>query len=218
MNSLLNFYHFLSDKFAMFVAFIVAVVGKLGYPGIIVMMARESSFIPFPSEVVIPPAGYLTVHGDMNIFLVILSGIIGSIAGASLNYMLALKFGRRFLEKYAKYLFLTGEKLEKMDCYFSKHGEITTLVGRMIPVVRQYISFPAGLARMNFVKFIVYTALGSSVWVIILAVIGRMVGDNIDMVKSHLHTVVLVMIPVIVILIIFYIVYQRRKAEVCEDK
>ncbi len=202
-------YNWAVDIFAALVAWVVSVVGVLGYGGIVVLMALESSFVPFPSEVVVPPAGYLTVHGDMNIVLVILSGILGSLTGAAVNYAIAYRYGRRFLLKYGRYLFLPEERLNKMDEFFARHGEITTLVGRMIPVVRQYISFPAGLAKMNFARFLFYTGLGASVWVVILAFVGRAVGNNIDLVKEHLHTITLVSIPVMAAVIVGYIAVSR---------
>jgi membrane protein DedA with SNARE-associated domain len=188
----------------------VNTVGVLGYPGIIILMALESSFVPFPSEVVVPPAGYLTVHGDMNIVLVIVSGILGSTLGASVNYFIARRFGRKFLSRYSRYLFLTEERLAWMDGYFAKHGEITTLIGRMIPVVRQYISLPAGVAGMHYGRFAIFTAIGASVWVIMLAVVGRTVGNNIELVKEHMHTLLLISIPAIILLVVGYIYVNKR--------
>ncbi|MDR2870449.1 MAG: DedA family protein [Deferribacteraceae bacterium] len=209
---------YFSDLLAMFVSWVVRVVGKLGYAGIIIMMGLERSFVPFPSEVVIPPAGYLTVHGNMNIALVIVCGIFGSVLGASFNYWLGLRFGRSFLQRYGKYLFLTEERLVYMDKFFAQHGEITTLVGRLIPVVRQYISFPAGLARMNFAKFATYTAIGASVWVVILAMLGRVVGNNIELVKEHLHTILFVLLPAMIVLVTVYIIVKRRKTRMETDE
>jgi membrane protein DedA with SNARE-associated domain len=150
----------------------------------------------------------------MNIVLVIICGILGSWLGSSFNYYLGLRFGRSFLHKYGKYMFLTSERLDYIDSYFAKHGEITTLVGRMIPVVRQYISFPAGLARMNFAKFSLYTVLGASVWVVILAMLGRTVGNNIDLVKEHLHTIVLVTIPALALVVLVYVIAKKRKSNI----
>lgn len=210
LDYLSRLYHWAVDVFTLAVVWIVGVVGKLGYAGIIVMMGLESSFIPFPSEVVIPPAGYLTVHGDMNIVLVIACGILGSLVGASVNYWIGLRFGRAFLARYGRYLFLTEERLKYMDGYFKRHGEITTLIGRMIPVVRQYISFPAGVAGMHFGRFLLYTGLGASVWVVILAFIGRAVGNNIEMVKEHLNTVLFISAPVMVAVVVVYIIVKKR--------
>lgn len=137
--------------------FIVETVGQLGYLGIFIMMFLESSFFPFPSEVVMIPAGYLAYKGEMNMYLVILFGILGSLAGAIFNYYFALKLGRRFLMRYGKYIFISEDTILKMEEFFNKHGHISTFFGRLIPVVRQYISLPAGLSRMNlFCIFIIY--------------------------------------------------------------
>ncbi|TLD96212.1 DedA family protein [Helicobacter jaachi] len=156
---------------------IVEVVGALGYTGIFVMMFLESSFVPFPSEVVMIPAGYLVSQGEMNAIIAVLCGICGSLAGALLNYYLALKLGRAFLVRYGKYVFFTESTMQKMEDFFVKHGPISTFIGRLITVVRQYISLPAGLARMNLAKFCFYTSLGAGIWVIILTFIGYYIGE-----------------------------------------
>jgi membrane protein DedA with SNARE-associated domain len=172
-------------------------------------MAIESSFIPFPSEVIIPPAGYLTVHGDMNIALVVAMGVLGSLIGASINYSLAFFLGRKFLIKYQRFLFLNEKRIDAMDTFFHKHGEITTFIGRLIPVVRQLISLPAGLARMNFGKFLAYTFLGAFIWVGILAYIGRFAGNNAELVKEYSHRVGLAIFPIILLLIAAYVLITR---------
>lgn len=158
------------------VNFIVNTVGELGYIGIFFMMFLESSFFPFPSEVVMIPAGYLAYKGDMNIYIAIIMGILGSLAGALFNYILALKFGRAFVLKFGKYFFFSENTMQKMELFFKNHGEISTFVGRLIPAVRQYISLPAGLAKMNLAKFSFYTSLGAGIWVVILTIIGYYVG------------------------------------------
>lgn len=156
--------------------FIVNTVGELGYIGIFFMMFLESSFFPFPSEVVMIPAGYLAYKGDMNIYIAIFMGILGSLAGALFNYILALKFGRAFVLRFGKYFFFNENAMQSMEIFFKKHGEISTFVGRLIPAVRQYISLPAGLAKMNIAKFSFYTSFGAGIWVIILTIIGYYVG------------------------------------------
>lgn len=158
------------------VNFVVDIVGNLGYIGIFFMMFLESSFFPFPSEVVMIPAGYLAYKGEMNIYIAIFMGILGSLIGALFNYILALKFGRTFVLKFGKYFFFNESSMEKMEIFFKNHGEISTFVGRLIPAVRQYISLPAGLAKMNLIKFCFYTSFGAGIWVIILTIIGYYVG------------------------------------------
>ncbi|MBZ4672665.1 MAG: hypothetical protein JG762_895 [Deferribacteraceae bacterium] len=193
------------------VAFIVASIGGMGYIGIVLLMALESSFFPFPSEVVVPPAGYLASQGEMNIFLVILSGILGSILGAFVNYYIAYKYGRNLLITYGKYFFINEEKFKKIESFFITHGEISTFVGRLIPGVRQYISFPAGLAKMNLSKFIFYTALGAGIWVVILAYVGYFIGNNIELIREKLHIITIIIIPFIIIIIMLYIYINKKK-------
>lgn len=193
------------------VMFVVNIVGKLGYVGIVLLMGLESSFVPFPSEVIIPPAGYLASQGKMNMVLIIICGVVGSILGSLLNYWIAARFGRGFLLKYSRYFFINEEKFAKFEKFFNTHGEITTFIGRLIPVVRQYISFPAGLVRMNLTKFVIYTGLGALIWVIILAYVGYFVGNNIELVKDNVHKISYVLFPLLVLLAVVYIIVYKKK-------
>ena len=151
-------------------------------------MGLESSFFPFPSEVVMIPAGYLAQQGEMNLFVVIFMGILGSLFGAWVNYALARTLGRSALLRWGKWLFLPPEKFERVEAYFRRHGEIGTLIGRMIPVVRQYISFPAGLVRMDILRFSFFTGMGAGIWVTILTLIGYFVGENKELVQAWSQT------------------------------
>ncbi len=149
----------------------------LGYLGILFLMTVESSFIPFPSELAIPPAAYLAYQGEMNIYLVVLFGILGSLIGALINYYLAFFLGRPIIyslteKKWAKVFLISSKKIEKAERYFLKYGEASTFIGRLIPVIRQLISLPAGFTKMKLRPFIIYTTLGAGIWVIVLAVIG----------------------------------------------
>ena len=193
--------------------FIVDTVGSLGYAGIFFMMFLESSFFPFPSEVVMIPAGYLAYKGEMNMYLVILFGILGSLAGSLFNYYLAIKFGRKFLIKYGKYFFIKEETIIRMEEFFKKHGHISTFSGRLIPVVRQYISLPAGLAKMNLFVFSLYTSLGAGIWVIILAVLGYYLGDNEGLIKEYLrYIIVIILIALMLLAFWYYKKLQKAKA------
>jgi membrane protein DedA with SNARE-associated domain len=192
------------------VQWIVDTVGSLGYIGIFIMMFLESSFFPFPSEVVMIPAGYLASKGEMSLSLAIAIGILGSLAGALFNYFLAVKFGRVFLLRYGKYLFLKEESLDKLEKFFNNHGEISTFSGRLIPGIRQYISFPAGLAKMDLLKFNLYTALGAGIWVTILALLGYFIGENEELVKEYLHNATLGVLVFIGGLIAVYIVWKKK--------
>lgn len=154
------------------------VLDHLSYWVITVFMAIESSFIPFPSEVIVPPAAWLAaVSNDLNIVLVVLFATLGADVGALVNYYLALWLGRPLVYRFANsrlghMLLLDAEKVEHAENYFKKHGVVSTLVGRLIPAVRQLISIPAGLAKMHLGKFLLYTTLGAGAWNVILAAIG----------------------------------------------
>ncbi|MBL0687704.1 MAG: DedA family protein [Sulfurospirillum sp.] len=165
--------------------FLIDTIGSLGYFGIFFLMFLESTFFPFPSEVVIIPAGYLAYKGEMNIFLVILMGILGSLIGALLNYYLSKTLGRKLLLKYGHYIWFKEDKLIKMEKFFKSHGDISTFNGRLIPVIRQYISLPAGLSNMNILKFSIYTSLGAGIWVTILALLGYFLGSNGELIEEH---------------------------------
>lgn len=192
------------------VDFVINTVGDLGYLGIFFMMFLESSFFPFPSEVVMVPAGYLASKGEMNIYLVICMGILGSLAGAIFNYYLAVKLGRRFILRFGKYFFFKEETLDKMEQFFIKHGSISTFSGRLIPGVRQYISLPAGLARMNIALFSFYTALGAGIWVIILTLLGYFIGENEALVSEYLRFIVIGLLLLITLMVVLYIKRKRK--------
>ncbi|MFH1522561.1 MAG: DedA family protein [Patescibacteria group bacterium] len=184
---------------------------SLGYPGIIILMTIESSFIPFPSEIVIPPAAYLASQGQMNIILVVISGILGSLIGATINYFLALYLGRAVVYKLAdhkisNFLLINSKKIIKAENYFLQHGSISTFVGRFIPAVRQLISLPAGFSKMNFKKFIFFTGLGSGIWVIILAILGFTFGANQELMKKYYQEISLIFIGLIIILAVVLLI------------
>ncbi len=189
------------------VDFIVQTVGDLGYMGIFFMMFLESTFFPFPSEVVMIPAGYLVHKGEMNMAIVLLCGITGSLAGALFNYFLAIYVGRSILIKYGKYFFIKEKTILKAEKFFAKHGHISTFSGRLIPAVRQLISFPAGLAKMNLMSFSIYTTLGATIWVVILTLLGYYIGDNEALVKEYLSTIIYVLLGLITLGAIIY--YKR---------
>jgi membrane protein DedA with SNARE-associated domain len=191
--------------------FLVETIGSLGYIGIFALMFLESSFFPFPSEVVMIPAGYLAYKGEMNLFLAVFSGILGSVAGAVFNYILAFKLGRAFLIKYGKYLFIKEETLEKLEDFFQKHGHISTFNGRLIPGIRQYISLPAGIAKMHMGKFIAYTALGAGIWVVVLALLGYFLGQNEELIHKYLKEITI--LTLLIIAVITFIYYKRYKSK-----
>lgn len=190
---------------------IVQVVGSLGYPGIFALMFLESSFFPFPSEVVMVPAGYLAYQGEMNLVTVVICGILGSLAGALFNYYLAVRMGRPLLLRYGQYIMFNESALQKMELFFARHGHVSTFPGRLIPGVRQYISLPAGLARMNVPLFCFYTSLGAGIWVLILAVLGYYIGGNEVLVKTYLREIVLYLLLACALGLAVYWYFNRRK-------
>ena len=190
---------------------IVSTVGDLGYIGIIIMMFLESSFFPFPSEVVMIPAGYLSSIGEMNIYLAICSGIFGAILGALFNYYLAMKLGREIILKYGKYFFMNEKKLLAIEIFFVKYGSISTFTGRLIPGIRQYISLPAGLGKMNIKLFTLYTAIGAGLWIITLALLGYFIGKNKELIQQYLHIITLFLVILILLISVFLYLKNRRR-------
>jgi len=194
------------------VSWLVAVVGSVGYSGIVGLMFLESSFFPFPSEVVIPPAGYLAYQGEMNPFAVVFCGVAGSLLGAYFNYYIAIKWGRKFFDRWGKYFFVSPGALDKAEIFFARHGHISTFAARLLPVIRQYVSLPAGLARMNLVKFGVYTGLGSGIWVIALTALGYWIGGAGEAMYEGLRRITSGLIVFCVLLVGGYVAYCARRS------
>lgn len=187
-------------------------VGSLGYPDTFLLMLIESSFIPFPSEVIMIPAGYLASKGEMNMIAVILCGILGSLLGALVNYYLAIKLGRPLLIRYGKYVMFKEHNLQQMEDFFARHGHISTFTGRLIPMIRQYISIPAGLARMDLPTFCFYTGLGAGIWVIILTLLGYFIGENEMLIKEYLRDIVIALVISCAIGVALYWNYHRHSS------
>lgn len=205
----------LSEILSGFANFLVNSIGSLGYIGIFILMTIESSFIPFPSEIVLIPAGFLAYQGKMSIIIIFIAGVLGSLAGAFVNYYLAYFLGRRATEKliakYGKIFFIDNKSIEKSERFFENHGEITTFTGRLIPVIRQLISLPAGFAKMNLAKFSIYTCLGAGIWSAILIALGYIFGQNQNLIKQNLSIITLFTVIACVIIIIVYIFIKRKK-------
>ena len=188
---------------------IVDIVSQLGYAGIVIMMFLESTFFPFPSEVVMIPAGMLASTGEMNIYVVIILGVTGSVLGALFNFFLALKFGRLMVLKFGKYFFFGEKELQKVEKFFHLHGAVSTFTGRLIPGIRQYISLPAGLAKMNVMVFAIFTALGAGIWSAVLALIGFYIGDDVE----ALHTALVWTLIGVAVLIVGYFGWYRIRSK-----
>lgn len=192
---------------------------NMDYTSITILMTIESSFIPFPSEVVIPPAAYIASkeNSHLNIYLVILFGTLGAIIGAFINYFLALWLGRPLIYKFADSklghaLLLSSEKIQKAEDYFVKHGKISTFIGRLIPGIRQLISIPAGLAKMNIASFVLYTFLGALIWNSILALVGYLAQGKADLINEYSHELSMIIMGIFVVAVVYFIVkYFRTK-------
>ncbi len=203
-----------------FVSWLLNLFRGMGYPGIIALMAVESSIVPLPSELVMPPAGYLAAKGEMSLAVAVACGVLGSVLGALANYGLARWLGRAFFLRLGKYVFITEKGLDRSERYFAAHGEISTFLGRMLPVVRHLISIPAGIARMRLDRFVVFTGLGALVWCSILTGIGWFIGSREDVILEVLNReaqryagrAILVLLPILAVITAGYIWWQRRRA------
>lgn len=183
------------------------------YYTITALMAVESSFIPFPSEIVIPPAAYIASKEDseLNIYLVILFGTIGALIGAYINYFLAMWLGRPIIYKFAdsklgKLCLLSKEKIQVAEDYFVKHGKVSTLIGRLIPAVRQLISIPAGLSRMNFFHFSLFTFIGAGVWNCVLGFLGYIAQGQQELIDKYSHELSIVILALLALAIIYFVI------------
>jgi len=190
---------------------LVETVLGLGYAGIFILMTVESSFVPFPSEVVLVPAGYLIAQGQMHPFLVLFAALLGSLTGALVNYYLALSLGLPLLRRYGRYVLISEKSLERLDGFFEAHGPISTFSGRLLPGIRQLISIPAGLARMPLAPFLAYTALGAGLWSLILISAGYLIGENEALLKAYLKEATAVVLSLVVLLVVTYSYYVRKK-------
>ena len=192
-------------------AFIIAVISSSGYLGIIILMAIESACIPIPSEVIMPFSGYLVSTGRFTLLGVSLAGAFGCVVGSIVAYYVGMYGGRPLAEKYGKYFLIRKKDLDLADRLFLKYGEIIILASRMLPMIRTFIAFPAGVARMNFAKFCVYTFIGSFPWCLGLAYIGLKLGEHWDGIKKYFHNIDLLIGFGILVLIGIYIWTHLRK-------
>lgn len=204
---------------------IASLLNNLNYPAIFILMLLESTVVPVPSELVVAPAAYHAAGGHLNIVLVILFATLGANIGASINYFVALYVGRPVIYRFAnsrwgKLCLLNQQKVEKSERYFDNHGVIATLTGRLIPGIRHLISLPAGLARMNYWKFLLYTTIGAGAWHTILAAMGwylhTAMGDINDedlknIIGQYNHYIVIAIVTIVVAILIYFIVKHLMK-------
>ncbi len=194
------------------VEWLLSAIGSMGYSGIFLLMAMESSIFPVPSELVMPPAGYLAQQGQLHIWLVIACGTLGSLVGAYANYYAARFLGRPLILRYGRYVGLSAEKFFRIEAFFLRHGEISTFVGRLLPVIRHFISLPAGMAGMNHLRFSFYTLLGAGIWCSVLTWIGYVIGENKEIVLRYSHVALWAILACCTIILGCYVFFQKRKA------
>lgn len=207
----------LSNILSAITGFFVNLINSGSYLGIFILMTIESSFIPFPSEIVMIPAGYLAYQGKMSLASAFFAGLFGSIVGALFNYYIAFYLGRNIVDKlvskYGKIFFLDSNSIQKSESFFSKYGEIATFTGRLIPVVRQLISLPAGFAKMKMSKFLIYTSVGAGIWVAVLLFVGYFFGSNQELINQNLTIIsrVILILAVLIIGVYIFVKYKKRK-------
>ena len=160
------------------IEFIISFISRVGYLGIFFLMVLESAMIPIPSEIIMPFSGFLVSAGKFGPILVVLAGSLGNLVGSILTYYFGLKVGRAFIIKYGKYVFFKKEHLEFTERLFKNYGDKISFVGRLLPIIRTYVSLPAGIGRTNFIKFVFYTLIGSLIWNSVLTFAGMQLGNN----------------------------------------
>ncbi len=191
--------------------YILHFVESLGYLGIFLMTVIEGTLIPIPNEVTMIPAGYLIATGKMHMFGVLTAGILGNLVGGIITYYIAYHYGRDLFVKFGKYVFFSDEKLYKVEEYFKKHGAISIALGRIMPGLKHFISFPAGLAKMNIKLFILFTILGGGTWLVMLVLLGYFLGDNEAQIGEYLSKMQWFIIAGITTVISLYILYSKTK-------
>ncbi len=191
--------------------FFVEIVNEWGYLGIFILMTLESTVFPIPSELVMIPAGYLAHQGELSATLSVIAGTAGSLAGALINYIVSRRYGRSFLWNHGRKILVSRRRLAQMDYFFRRYGEVTTFLGRLIPVARHYISIPAGLAKMRLWRFMLFTSLGAFVWMVILTMLGYFIGNNIEEIKKYTHLFGYAAIAAALIMTAYYYFGKKRK-------
>jgi len=196
--------------------FIVATIARFGYAGILITMAIESACIPLPSEIIMPFSGYLVSTGQFSMVGVTLAGPVGNVVGSVVAYYAGVWGGRPFVERHGTYLLVSRRDLDLADRWFARYGEAAVLISRMLPVVRTFISLPAGIARMYFPRFVVFTFVGSVPWCYMLAYIGLKTGERWDQLREYFHEIDLV-IGVLLAMAVVYFLWshwpRRRQAD-----
>jgi membrane protein DedA with SNARE-associated domain len=194
------------------VEFITSFIAHLGYTGIFSLMILESALIPIPSEIIMPFSGFLSSTTSLDPFLVILSGSLGNLVGSVLTYYLGIKAGRKFILKYGKYILLKKEHLELTENLFKRYGDRISFVGRLLPIIRTYVSLPAGIGKTSFTKFVIYTFAGSIVWNSMLTYIGMSLGTNWKNIDKYSIYLDIAAVLLVAAFVMWFIYNTRRKS------
>lgn len=184
---------------------IMSVISTMGYGGVVLLMAIESACIPLPSEIIMPFAGFLVFKGEMLLWAVALAGAVGCVLGSIPAYYVGMYGGRPLVEKYGKYVLISHRDLDMADRWFAQHGDIIIFIARLLPAVRTFIAFPAGVARMHLPKFIVYTFVGSLIWCYLLAYVGMKLGENWVSLEQYFHQFHYVIVAAGLVFIAWYV-------------
>ena len=195
----------LEKLIAALATWIIGVISSLGYGGIVLLMAIESACIPLPSEIIMPFAGFLVFKGELLLWGVALAGAVGCVVGSIPAYYLGMYGGRPLVEKYGKWVLISHHDIRLADQWFERYGEIIIFVGRLLPAVRTFIAFPAGIARMPMGKFITYTFIGSLIWCWLLAYAGMKTGEHWESLKVYFHQFHMVLVVASVVFLIWYV-------------
>jgi membrane protein DedA with SNARE-associated domain len=191
--------------------FIVNIISGFGYFGVFCAMAIESACIPLPSEIILPFTGYMVYLGHFNLAQATLAAVLGNLFGGLVAYYIGVWGGRPFLERYGRYFLINERELAWTERLFAKHGEITVFIGRLLPVVRTFISLPAGIARMNPLKMALYTILGAWPWCFVLILSGKKLGENWNTLKSLFHSLDLIIGGIIILGLAYWLWLRKRK-------
>jgi membrane protein DedA with SNARE-associated domain len=195
----------ITNLIAILAQIVISIISHTGYGGIFLLMLVESCGIPMPSEVIMPFSGFLVASGQLNFWLVALIGALGNLVGSWLAYWIGSKGGRPLIEKYGKYILISRHDLNLADKWFSKYGDLTVFFGRLLPVIRTYISFPAGIAKMNFKKFTLYTFIGALPWCLLFTWLGVKMGNHWDQIQKTLHNFDMLMLFLVILAIVLYV-------------
>jgi len=194
-----------TDLINVLAQFVISTIDQIGYFGIFLLMLVESCGIPMPSEVIMPFSGFLVADGKMLFWLIVAMGTLGNLVGSLLAYWIGFKGGRPLIEKYGKYILISKHDLDLADRWFKKYGDLTVFFGRLLPVVRTYISFPAGISKMDVKRFSIYTTLGALPWTALFAWLGTKMGNNWELIREKLHNFDMAIGILVVVCVVLYV-------------